>query len=152
MLSNQPIRLIISNKRDFAPFIHLFYCLAVISALLSSHPVLVTVFMVLLCTAMWIYLILDFSKTNNIELISVIFSDGRVRLESNQEDTIEGFLDGQQWSTRWLAVLQFSDGEATRKLVVKSARQHEADDFRRLSMWLRHCSWNDNRNNRALDV
>ena len=107
---------------------------------------------VLLCAGLWVHLILDLSKSNNMELTSVIFADGRVRLESDQEDTIEGFLDGQQWSSRWLAVLQFSDGETTRKLVVKSARQHGADDFRRLSMWLRHCSWNDNRNSQTLDV
>lgn len=152
MLRNKPIKLKISNKRDFVPFIYLLYCLAVISALLSSHAVVLTISMILLCAVMWTHLILNFSKSNNMELTSVIFADGRVRLESNREDTIEGFLDGQQWCTRWLAVLQFFDGESTRKLVVRSARQHEADDFRRLSMWLRHCSWKDNRNNQALDV
>jgi hypothetical protein len=152
MLHNKLIKLKIINKKDFVPFICLLYCLAVISALLSSHAVVLTISVILLCAVMWTHLILNFSKSNNMELTSVIFADGRVRLESNKEDSIEGFLVGQQWYTRWLAVLQFSDGEMTRKLVVKSAQQHEADDFRRLSMWLRHCSWNDNRKDRAMDV
>lgn len=152
MLRNIPIKLKITHKKDFFSFINLLLFLAVTSALLSNHAVVFTISVILLCAVIWIHLILNFSKSNNMELTSVIFADGRVRLESKQEDTIEGFLVGQQWCTRWLAVLQFSDGETTRKLVVESARQHEADDFRRLSMWLRHCSWNDNRNSQAMDV
>lgn len=152
MLHNKPIKLKISSKRNFAPFMYLLYCLAAISALLNNHAIVLTISLVLLCTVMCIHLILEFTKSSNTELTSVIFADGRVRLESDEEDTIEGFLDGQQWCSHWLAVLQFSNGETTRKLVVRSALQHEADDFRRLSMLLRHSSWNENRNNQVLDV
>ena len=72
-----------------------------------------------------------------MELTSVIFADGRVRLESDGEATIEGFLIGQHWCTRWLAVLQFTDSGTTRSLVISAVHQRNAADFRRLHMWIR---------------
>ncbi|HEY5774848.1 MAG TPA: hypothetical protein VIS57_02080, partial [Xanthomonadales bacterium] len=56
---------------------------------------------------------------------------------SNWERISEGVLDGQQWCTRQFAVLRITTGGTTRKLIILSARQREAGDFRRLSMWLR---------------
>lgn len=152
MFPNIPIRLQVLTEKDFVLFISVLNGLTVLSALLSNYPVPLTILAVLFCGAMWIFYTLRFTKANYLDLTSVIFADGRVRLESGQEEITEGFLCGQQWCTRWLAVLRFSDGESTRKLLVRSSPHCDGGDFRRLNMWLRHYSYDSPRQNRVLDV
>ena len=135
---NKPITLTASNRKDFDLAVFMLYLLVVLAALLSSYPVVLTIAASLLFGAERTVHTLIFSKTNNVELISVIFPGGRVRLESDREETIEGFLDGQQWFTRWLAVLRVTQGDTTRKLFIRSAQQQGTDDYRRLRMWLRN--------------
>ena len=137
MLINQPIRLKVSARKDFILVYCLLNGLLIGAALLSPYPLLLTGVVILLSGAAWLVFTLNFSKTNNVELISVIFADGQVRLESNREETFESFLDGQQWCTHRLAVLRISNGETTRRLIICSSQQKGADDFRRLNMWLR---------------
>ena len=48
----------------------------------------------------------------------------------------EGFLDGQQWCTRRIAVLKVATGSKTQNLVVLSGQQ-ATDEYRRLKVWLR---------------
>lgn len=84
-------------------------------------------------------------------MTSVIFPDGRVRLESNLEEKVAGFLDGQQWCTRWFAVLRFSNGNTVRKMVIRPSQQQRADDFRRLNMWLRQDLFSSTRARQVLD-
>ena len=115
----------------------MLYLLVILAALLSPFPVLLTVVASLLFGAERTVHPLIFAKTNNVKLISVIFPDGRVRLEFDREETIEVFLDGQQWCTRWLAVLRVTNGDTIRKLVILAAQQQGTDDYRRLKMWLR---------------
>jgi len=137
MLNNTPIRLKVSNREDSSLPLCFFSLLIVLAALFSAYPLFLTAAAILLIGAGWVAGTLKLFKTMNEELTSVIFPDGRVQLESNQEATIDTFLDTQQWCTRWFAVLRVSNGNKTRKLVVRSARQQNADDFRRLNMWLR---------------
>lgn len=137
MPRNQPVRLKVSDTKNFVFVYVLLNLLVIVAALLSPYPLLLTVIVILVSGAGWLANILQSSKTNNVELISVIFADGRVRLESNREDTIEGFLDGQQWCIQRLAVLRVASGETTRRLVIWSTQQKGANDFRRLHMWLR---------------
>jgi hypothetical protein len=143
MLQNKPIKLKVSGKQDFALPVCALYLLAVVAGLLSPHPILLTIFVIVLFGVMWGPAILGFTKANKAELISVIFPDGRVRLEFDRKDKIEGFLEGQQWCTRWLAVIQLADGNTTRKLIISAARQEKTDDFRRLHMWLRQGLYNN---------
>ena len=137
MLINQPIKLKVSDKRDFISVFLLLNCLLIGAALFSPYPVLLTWLVMVLSGAGWLAYTLKFSKINNVELILVIFADGRVRLESNRGESFEGFLDGQQWCNHSLAVLRIFNGETTRSLVICSAKQQGADNFRRLNMWLR---------------
>lgn len=137
MPNNRPIRLNVAHSEDFVFATRTLPVLVILAALLSPYPVLSTLIVLLLFGAMWTKRTLKISKPNSMELTSVIFPDGRVRLESDREGTTEGFLDGQQWSTHWFAVLRFSNGQTTRKLVIRSAQQQGTDDYRRLKMWLR---------------
>jgi hypothetical protein len=137
MLYNGPIRLTVSTRRDLFLPVWLLNALVVLAALLSPHPVLLTLAAVLVFAAVRAGHILKLSKTNNVELTSVIFPDGRVRLESDQEETIEGFMDGQQWCTRRLAVLRVANENTTRHLVIRPKQQQGTDEFRRLNVWLR---------------
>ena len=111
--------------------------LAVLSALLSPHPVLMTALTVLILCAGWDIFTLCFPNIHKTRLILIVFTDGRVELKSAHEDTIEGFLDGQQWCTHRVAVLRIADGDSLRRLVILSAQQQNSDNFRRLNMWLR---------------
>ena len=131
---NKPIRLTVANKRDFVIPMGLLMLLAVLSALLSSQPALL---IVLIFATGWGIFTLGFPKVSKTKVILNIFADGRVGLESGQKYTIEGVLDGQQWCTHRVAVLRVADGGSTHKLVILSAQQQNADDFRRLNMWLR---------------
>jgi len=137
MPGKRPIRLTVSNKNDFFLPVCLLQLLVVFAALLTPHAVLLALLAIVLCGAGWAIHILDSSKTNSEKLTLVIFTDGRVQLESNWERISEGVLDGQQWYTSLFAVLRITTGGTTRKLIILSARQREAGDFRRLSMWLR---------------
>ena len=110
--------------------------LTVVSAALSPKPVLLIILSFLVFGAGWVAYILDFSKVNKVELISVIFPDGRVRLESGQKFKIEGFLSGQQWCSQHVTVLRYITGGKSQYLVLLSALQN-TDEYRRLNVWLR---------------
>jgi hypothetical protein len=142
MSYNRPIRLTVANRRVFVVPVGLLMLLALLAALLSSQPALLVI---LIFTTGWGIFTLSFSKVNEAKLALVIFADGQVGLESADKDTIEGFLDGQQWCTHQVAVLRVANGDSLRRLVIRSARQQNADDFRRLNMWLRQNFCSDTR-------
>ena len=151
MLRNQPIRLKVSTAGDLLLPVRFLNFLLVPAALLSPHPVFLTLCVILIIGVGWITRTFKFPKTNQIELTSVIFPDGSVRLESNLEGKVTGFLDGQQWSTRWFAVLRFSSGNTIRKMIIRPPQQQGEGDFRRLNMWLRQDLFNNTRTRQVLD-
>jgi len=151
MLHNTPLRLNVSNSDDWILPVCVLNCLLVSAALLSSHPVFLTLGAILIIGARWITRTLKYSKTNNVKLTSVIFPDGQVRLESDGEGQLAGYLDGQQWYTRWFAVLRFSEGNKARTLIIRSSQQQGADDFRRLNVWLRQDLFSNARAKQVLD-
>ena len=142
MLHNEPmepgqIELRVANKSDFVIPFYLLFLTVILAAVLSPQPLYLTLLAVLVFGAVRAVYTLDFHNINTIELTSVIFSDGRVKLISSRRDTIEGFLGSQQWCTHWLAVLQVVSGGTIHRLVIVSVQQQKADNFRRLNMWLR---------------
>jgi hypothetical protein len=137
MHHNKPIKLTVANREQFVLPAFVLNLMLVVAALLSPYPVLMTIGAMLIGGAGWVKHTLEKSKTNRLQLTSVIFADGQVRLESGQEDKTAGFLNGQQWCTRWLAVLRVTKSDTTRHVVILSSQQRRADDFRRLNMWLR---------------
>jgi hypothetical protein len=139
MSYSNPIRLTVANRRDFVIPVGLLVLLALLSALLSSQLAFLTV---LIFATGWGIFIFAISKVNESKLILIVFADGRVGLESVHKDTIEGFLDGQQWCTHRVTVLRVADGDSLRRLVILSAQQQNADNFRRLNMWLRQDFFN----------
>lgn len=138
MRNDAPIRLKVSGRADFILPVSVLYLLVFIAALISSRPVLLGCLAVLSFMAVWLFHILDFSKAdNNVNLTSVIFPDGRVKLESGRERSNAGFLSARQWCTSQFAVLRINDGESVSRLLILSAQQREKFEFRRLNMWLR---------------
>ena len=137
MLLNKPLKLKVANKNDFAVAACIGSLLVLLAALLSPQPVLMSIFVIIICLAGWGAYILRFSKVNSEKLTLVVFSDGQIRLESNRKDTVGGFLEGQQWCIYQFAILRVSVGDTDRNLLVLSAQQRQKDDFRRLNMWLR---------------
>lgn len=137
MLLNRPVILRVSNTNDFVLPLCLLNLLLVIAALISPFPVVLTLAVIVFAGIGCRASILEFFKSTNVKLTLVIFPDGKVRLESDEAETIEAFLDGQQWSTSWFAVLRIVDGGRVRPLLVRSNHQQAKHDFRRLNMWLR---------------
>ena len=136
MPHNRPLTLKVASRKGFIVPIGILFVLTVISALLSPQPFLLTILVLLLFGVGWFIYILDFHKVNDVKLILVIFPDGRVRLESDQEPEIVGFLSGQQWYTHGIAILRVTIRGKQQYLAVLSAHQ-KADEFRRLKVWLR---------------
>ena len=137
MVYDKPIKFRVANKRDFVFSFFVLFLLVMLSAGLSPQPFFVTLLTVLFFGAVWLIYRLDTHNINTLNLTSVIFPDGRVKLISSRNDIIEGFLDSQQWCTHWLAVLRVVNGGSIHRFVILSAHQQQADDFRRLNMWLR---------------
>lgn len=133
---NRPLTLKVANRKDFAFPVGILLALTIVSALLSPQPVLLTTLVLLLFGVGWFVCILYFTKVNDVKLMLVISPDGRVRLESVQESDIVGFLSGQQWCTHHAAVLRYTARGKQQYLLVLSAQQN-ADEFRRLKVWLR---------------
>jgi hypothetical protein len=140
MPHNSSLTLRISTRKDFDKPVCLLFLLVMLSAVISPQPVLLTSLAILIFGAGWVARTLGFFNTNNVELISVIFPDGSVRLKSNCGDTVRGVLDGQQWSTGQLAVIRVVVAGSVRKLIILSSQQRGTGDFRRLNMWLRQAS------------
>ena len=136
MPHNSPLTFRVAGSRDFVLIALILFALSVVSAALSPQPVLLIVLSFLVFGAGWVACILEHSKVNEVELISVIFPDGRVRLESGRWFKIEGFLSGQQWCSHHVAVLRYITGGKSQFLVLLSAQQN-ADEYRRLNVWLR---------------
>jgi len=133
---NQPLTLKVANGTDFAVPIGILFVLTIVSALLSPQPAVLTTLVLLLFGVGWFVYTLDFIKVNDVKFILVIFPDGRVKLESGQESDITGILSGQQWCTHHVAVLRYTARGKQQYLLVLSAQQN-ADEFRRLKVWLR---------------
>lgn len=139
MTHNRSLILDVVRRSDVAVAAGVLCGLALIAAILSPRPLLMSVVVIIICATGWSGLILRFSKVIDENLVLVIFLDGQIRLESDDRDATGGLLDGQQWSTRYLTVLRVRLAGGIRYLPVLSRRQ-QADDYRRLMMWLRQDS------------
>jgi uncharacterized protein (DUF58 family) len=131
-----PLRLKLASSKDFDILFLALFMLVVASAMLSPQPVLLTILAFLLFGAGLYVSTLVISNVNDVKLIAVIFPDGQLRLESGQELEIEGVLNGQQWCSHYVAVLRYVSGGKRQNLVILSAQQN-ADEYRRLKVWLR---------------
>ena len=150
MHHNGPVRLRVAGIRILFLPVFLTSLLLVVAALLSPYPMSLTLGAILFSGAMCISYILKISKANNFKLTSVIFTDGKVRLESNGKEKDAGSLVGQQWCTRWFAILRVSNGNTVRTMIILSSQQQEADDYRRLTVWLRQDLFSSTRAGRVL--
>jgi len=142
MRHNGPLTLKVANKKDFAIPLLVVFVLGIISAMLSPRPVLMAFLVCILFGAGWFTYTLSFYKVHAIKSVSVFFPDGRLRLESNRGLEIEGFLEGQQWCSQYVAVLRYVTRGKRQHLVLLSARQN-ADEYRRLRVWLRQSFCSD---------
>jgi len=149
MSHNRPLNLTVAETKDFVVPLGIFSLLVLFSAALGPRPILLISLAILFLVAGWCVYILELSNVKNGKLTSVIFPDGQVKLQSKSEVRILGGLAGQQWSTHRLAILRVSTDGVTRNLLILAAKQHRADDFRRLNMWLRQDFCSDAVGNRV---
>jgi len=97
---------------------------------------IMTAAVVLLLGAAWVLFIQINSKATYVNLTSVIFPDGSVKIKSDAYITFEGVLCGQQWCNSQFAVLKFA-AAGKKYFFVLMAAQQSAADYRRLLVWLR---------------
>lgn len=106
------------------------------SVISSSQPMIMTAAIVLLLGAAWVLFIQINSKATYVNLTSVIFPDGSVKIKSDAYIKFEGVLRGQQWCNSQFAVLKFAAAGKNYCFVLLAAQQSTAD-YRRLLVWLR---------------
>lgn len=70
--------------------------------------------------------------------------NGDLLLEQLSVPVIFGQLSGSQWCSRYMAVLRYKAAGRIGHLVILKVKQHP-DQFRQLSVWLRHNSRNEGR-------
>lgn len=143
MPHNGPLKMSVATAQDLLAPATVFVLLAFLSALLSPQSTYLLFFLLVVLIAGWGARTLGFCKVNDPKLISIIFPDGLVKLESAGNDIIGGYLDGQQWCIDWFAILRINSHGTTRTLLFLSAQQCE-DDYRRLITWLRCDRFNGN--------
>ena len=144
MPHNRPLILKVANRKDFTLLTFILFILVMVSAALSPQAVLLIFLGLVVFGAYTLWI----SNINDVKLMSVIFPDGQIRLGSDLEPEIEGFLSGQQWCTHHFAILRYITGGKCRYLVLLSAQQN-ADDYRRLNVWLRQDFCNDTANKKV---
>ena len=142
MPHNRSLTFKIANRNDFTLLNGILFALSLICALLSPQPVFLTILVLLLFVTGWFAYILDIPKVNNVISMLILFPDGRVRIELDNKLNTEGFVSGQQWCSQHVAVLRYITGGKRRQLVLLSAHQN-ADEYRRLNVWLRQDFCND---------
>jgi hypothetical protein len=136
MVHNNQLRLDIAGPGDITAVIFSLCGLALVAAIMSPRPVIMSIVAISVCAAGWGAFILRFSKVEGRVTSLVIYTDGRIGLESGSSDASGGTLEGQQWSTRYFAFLRVVAGGRARLFLVLSFRQRQADDYRLLLMWL----------------
>lgn len=148
MMQSRALTLSVVRESDYVSAAGALCGLGLLAAILSPRPLLMSVTVIFICAMGWAAYILGFSKFRSEDLTVTVFPDGQIRLESDGKDATGGLLDGQQWSTRFFAVLHVKTADGNRYLPVLSRRQ-QADDFRRLLMWLRQDFCRGARDNKA---
>ena len=142
MSHKQQIKLNILTRKHWLFAVRVLLLLAIISASVNSQFAFAMALLVIVVKLEWIADRLSFFKVSESKLTLIIFPDGEVRLESN-ENTIEVFLGRQQWFTNHVAVIQVIDGGKARNLFVLSTQQENQQDFRRFNMWIRQDFYRD---------
>ena len=133
---NTAITLKVVNRKVFSIFLVVLMSISFLSAVLSSQLVLLVSLTLVIFGLGWFLFILDSSKMNDMESMSIILPHAQVRIRSHGESEIEGYLSGQQWCISQLAVLRYKSEGKSRYLVFLS-RQQNSNDYRRLRVWLR---------------
>jgi len=149
---SKALTLKVANKGDFSPLLVVLVLLSIVSAVLSSQPILLILVSFIAFAAGWFSFILHSSKINDIKLISIILPDGQVRINSIEGSKIEGYLGGIQWCTSHIAVLRYISEEGRLRYLVFLSGQQHSNNFRRLQVWLRHGYCNNTDNHQVSDV
>jgi len=136
MPHNRPLRLKVAGRKEILLPALLVSFLILIAAVLSPQPIAMIPVVTVLLGAGWVLFNFRISRTP-AHLISVIYPDGSVKIEFAGNVEVAGVLSGQQWCNSQFAVLSFETDGKRHNLVLLSAQQ-EADEYRRLLVWLRH--------------
>lgn len=138
MQDDQALTLRASKRSDFRLAALVMAFLIILASILSSYPILLLFISFISFVIFWFLFTLGFFKVPNVNLISIIFPAGMVRLDCDSEGIIEGILSGEQWCTRHAAVLRIvSKQGGVHNLLVFSRQQESAQAFRRLHARLR---------------
>lgn len=136
MPHNRPLRLKIAGRKEFLLPALLVSLLILIAAIISPQPIAMITVVIFLLGAGWVLFKFEMPRTP-AHLISVIYPDGSVKIESAGNVEVAGVLSGQQWCNSQFAVLNFETAGKRHSMVLLSAHQ-DADEYRRLLVWLRH--------------
>ena len=141
MFHNSELTLRAASRNDFLLAITTAMLLAVFAALLSPMPASLLVIAVAFLSLHYCCLRWFEKRESNSRLIK-INSGGELLLEDRYTGINTGALIGPQWSIRHIAVLRCSVENRIIYLVILKISQRP-EQFRRLTVWLRHNSRNE---------
>jgi hypothetical protein len=152
-MHERPLRLIVADRSKFDLPIRCLLLLALLAAVLSPQPLLLTGSVILFFGAGWLFGILEFYKVNDPVLNTVIHADGNLQLQGVGMESQPARLEGRQWCTRWMTVLRVYEAGKIRRLVVLSSQnQKTSKDYQTLALWLRQGICDDNHVRQVLEI
>lgn len=144
MFHDSEIVLRATGGNDFLPALAVVCFLVLMAALLNSNTIwLISVIFLLIFFSYYCYR----RYGNGLGAISTTFrtnTNGDLLLERQSAPAIAGKLSGSQWCSRHMAVLRYKSLGRVGHLIILKMKQRP-EQFRQLSVWLRHNSRNEGR-------
>ena len=142
MFHDSELELKAVGKNIFLPALAVTWFLALISAILSSNAIwLISVNCFFLCISYHCFK----DSACRAETLCGSFianAEGYLLLQRSPTATTAGKLSGSQWCSRHMVVLRYtSEGRVGHLVILKI--QQKPEQFRQLSVWLRHNSRNE---------
>jgi len=144
MFHDSELTLKAAGRNDLLAAMIVAYILVFFAALLSPFP-----FWLILVNSFCIFFSYYYlwRQGNQSEATSSIFrtnTNGDLLLEQRSTCVIVGTLSGSQWCCRYMAILRYKAAGRIGHLMILKIRQ-QPEQFRQLSVWLRHNSRNEGR-------
>ena len=144
MLHNTELELKAAGMKTFLPVFLVSLLLSLISAIFSSNAFFLISVNCLLVLIPYHYLKRSANQAKAVNQTFTANAEGDLCLEISMAAAKLGRLKGTQWCTRNLAVLRYQLAGKVGYLVILKFQQRP-EQFRRLSVWLRHNSRNEGR-------
>lgn len=142
MFTDTELALATASKKDYRAALIAAGFLMLCAALNGSRPVWIITISIAVLLLSWLFHRQPGSRPDSTNKLLRLNSNGAMLLEDHAAGAIAGSLSGPQWCTRYLAILRYKAEGRVGHLLIFKVRQCP-EQFRQLSVWLRHNSHNE---------